>query len=47
LAADSSLLQVMTLGGRYGDQAAPSADRDQAEAVLDQRVHLLAQELGA
>lgn len=45
--AASSLLGVMTLGAKYGDQVTLTADGDQAEAALDALAQLLARELDA
>ncbi|MFE5894764.1 HPr family phosphocarrier protein [Streptomyces sp. Marseille-Q5077] len=46
VAADS-VLGVMTLGARYGDQVTLTAEGDQAETVLDELAGLLGKELDA
>ncbi|RSO09985.1 HPr family phosphocarrier protein [Streptomyces sp. WAC 05379] len=45
--AASSLLGVMTLGARHGDQVRLTADGEGAEAVLDELAQLLERELDA
>lgn len=45
--AASSLLGVMTLGARHGDQVRLTADGEEAESVLDELAHLLERELDA